>query len=59
MSPLASKIVSELTAEARQFPDIVDTHMEAPWPDFLRAWGEIRDAGILQRDEDGAFFIPE
>ena len=34
-------------------------HREVPWPDFLRAWGELRRAEILSRDEDGNYLIRE
>ena len=59
MSPLAAEIVGELTRTPRQFSEVVDGHMGVPWPDFLRAWGEVRAADILQRDDDGAYFIAD
>ena len=59
MSPLAKEIAADLTRAPRQFSEVVDGHMGVPWPEFLRAWGEIRVADILQRDDDGAYFIAE
>lgn len=57
MSPLALEIVAELKRAPLQFPDVVDAHMNVRWPDFLRAWGELREADILGRDDDGAYLI--
>ncbi len=57
MSPLARDILARLEGGALQFHDIVDAHMDASWPDFLRAWGELRDADLLRRDDDGAYII--
>ena len=57
MSPLAEPSVTELKDNPSQFHDVVDAHMDIPWPDFLRAWGELRAAEILGRDDDGAYVI--
>ena len=57
MSPLAEQIVRELQASPRQFSEVVDAHLASPWREFLRAWGELRAADILRRDEDGRYFI--
>ncbi|MBK17249.1 MAG: hypothetical protein CMM52_00210 [Rhodospirillaceae bacterium] len=57
MSPLATKIKTSLESEAQQFHDVVDEHMDVPWQEFLRAWGELRAIDILQRDDEGAYFI--
>lgn len=57
MSPLATMIKTSLEAEAQQFHDVVDDHMDVPWQDFLRAWGELREIDILKRDDEGAYFI--
>lgn len=57
MSPLATKIKTALKAEAQQFHDVVDAHMDVPWPEFLRAWGELREIDILKRDDEGAYFV--
>ena len=53
MSPLAETILRELSTEPRQFAELVDAHRDAKWRDFLRAWGEVRAADVLVRDEDG------
>jgi hypothetical protein len=57
MSPLAETIVRKLQAAPRQFSELVDAHLVSPRLDFLRAWGEVRSANILRRDEDGRYFI--
>jgi len=57
MSPLAEQIVRQLQASPRQFSEVVDAHLASPWRAFLRAWGEVRAADILRRDEDGRYFI--
>lgn len=59
MSPLAEQIVSELEQNPCQFHDLVDAHMNVAWPEFLQAWGEIRAAEILGRDDDGAYVIAD
>jgi hypothetical protein len=57
MSPLAAELRATLETTARQFHELVDDHMETPWRDFLQAWGELREAYILKRDDEGAYFI--
>ena len=57
MTPLAAELKATLEATARQFHDLVDDHMDTPWRDFLQAWGELREADILKRDDEGAYFI--
>lgn len=59
MSPLARNILRDLKAKPRQFSEIVDAHRDVAWRDFLRAWGEIREKNILQRDDDGQYLIPK
>jgi hypothetical protein len=59
MSPLASTLIRKITDRPQQFHELVDAHREIPWPDFLRAWGELRRADILSRDEDGNYLISE
>jgi len=57
MSPLATVLHDTLQNEAKQFDEMVDLHLEVPWRDFLRAWGELRTADLLKRDDAGAYFI--
>ena len=57
MSPLAALLVAELSERPRQFGELVDAHMETPWRDFLLAWGEIRTADVLGRDDEGRYLI--
>ena len=57
MSRLAEVIVAELRAQPRHFGDVVEAHMDVPWRDFLRAWGEVRAADVLARDDAGRYLI--
>lgn len=57
MSPLAQAIVREIGDRPQQFAEVVDAHFDVPWPEFLRAWGEVRAANVLKRDEDGRYLI--
>jgi hypothetical protein len=57
MSPLASALIREITDRPQQFHELVDAYREVPWPDFLRAWGQLRRAEILSRDDDGNYLI--
>jgi hypothetical protein len=57
MSPLAATLRETLENEAKQFDEMVDLHLDVPWRDFLRAWGELRTADLLKRDDAGAYFI--
>ena len=59
MSPLAATLAAKLEATAKQFHDLVDEHADVPWRDFLLAWGELRQADILERDGNGSYFIGE
>ena len=57
MSPLASRIVEELRGTPRHFAEVVEAHPDAAWRDLLRAWGEVRAAGVLGREDDGRYRI--
>lgn len=57
LSPLARAIAGEIKARPQQFHELADAHRDAAWPDFLRAWGELRRARIFGRDEDGNYLI--
>ena len=57
MSPLAKNLKATLEEEAKQFHDVVDDYMDVSWPDFLHAWGELREVDILKRDDEGAYYI--
>ena len=59
MSPLAAHIVRELEERPRHFSEIVESHLDVPWRDFLGAWGEVRAADILQRDDGGHYLVPK
>ena len=57
MSPLARAIVAELRAQPCHFGELVQAHMDAPWRDFLHAWGEVRAAEVLSRDDAGRYLV--
>ncbi len=57
MSPLATTLQETLQNDAKQFDEMVDLHLDVPWRDFLRAWGELREADLLKRDDAGAYYI--
>ena len=57
MSRLAEVIIAELRAQPRHFGQVVEAHMDVPWRDFLRAWGEVRAADVLARDDAGRYLI--
>ena len=57
MSPLAQALVQELRARPSQFGELVEAHMDVPWRDFLLAWGEVRAADVLGRDDEGRYLI--
>jgi hypothetical protein len=57
VSPLARAIAAELAAQPSHFGDLVQAHMDVPWRDFLRAWGEVRAADVLSRDDAGRYLV--
>ncbi|HEY3187685.1 MAG TPA: hypothetical protein VGJ70_09430 [Solirubrobacteraceae bacterium] len=57
MSPLAASLAAELTARPRHFGELVEAHMDTPWRDFLLAWGELRAADVLGRDDEGRYLV--
>ena len=57
MSPLASAVVALLQERPRHFGELVEAHMDAPWRDFLYAWGEVRASDLLARDDGGRYII--
>ena len=57
MSPLAERLASELRSGPRQFSELVDQHRDIPWPEFLRAWGEVRGLETLGRDDNGRYVL--
>jgi len=57
VSPLAVQIVEKLRATPRHFAEVVDAHPDVAWRDFLKAWGEVRAAGVLGREDDGRYHI--
>jgi hypothetical protein len=57
MSALAKEIIAALKSNPKHFSEVVDAHMDVPWREFLKAWGEVRIADILKRDDDGAYYI--
>lgn len=57
MSALAEEIIAVLKKTPKQFSELVDAHMDVPWRQMLKAWGEVRAADILKRDDNGAYYI--
>ena len=57
MSPLAERLVAELRERPRHFGELVETHADVAWRDFLRAWGEVRGSDVLARDDEGHYLI--
>ena len=57
MSPLAESLVVELRQRPQQFGELVEAHMAIPWREFLLAWGEVRAADVLGRDDAGRYVI--
>lgn len=57
MSPLANSIGDLLRAKPRHFAEVVDAYRAVSWPEFLRAWGELRQTSLLGRDEDGKYLV--
>ncbi len=57
LGPLAAALLREITARPQQFHELADAHRDVSWPEFLRAWGELRRAHILGRDDDGNYRI--
>ncbi len=57
MSDLAETILAEIRDRPRQFHEVVEHHMDVPWRELLRAWGELRAAELLGRDDDGNYIV--
>ena len=55
MSPLAQSLMAELSERPRHFGELVEAHMATPWREFLLAWGELRTADVLGRDDAGRY----
>jgi hypothetical protein len=59
ITPLADRIVRAIRDRPQQFAETVDAHRDVPWPEFLRAWGEVRALNRLERDEDGRYYFKD
>jgi hypothetical protein len=57
VSPLAARIVEALRERPRHFAEVAEMHMDVPWREFLRAWGEVRSSPILGRHDDGLYLV--
>jgi len=57
VSPLAEALAAELHDRPRHFGELVEAHMATPWREFLLAWGELRVADVLGRDDAGRYVI--
>jgi hypothetical protein len=58
VSELAHRIMDELRRQPLHFSEVVEAHLDVPWRDFLYAWGEVRSADVLARDDAGRYLIP-
>jgi hypothetical protein len=59
VSALAQRIVEQLRERPRHFAEVVELHMDVPWREFLRAWGEVRASPLIGRQEYGLYVIKE
>lgn len=57
MSPLATQIMDQLRERPRHFAEMVELHMDVPWREFLRAWGEVRVSPVIGREENGLYTV--
>lgn len=57
MIPLAARILDELRQRPRHFAEVVELHMDVPWREFLRAWGEVRTCSVIGREENGLYVV--
>jgi len=57
VSELATRIVEELRQRPRQFSEVVEAHLDVAWREFLYAWGEVRSADVLERDDAGRYRV--
>jgi DNA-binding transcriptional ArsR family regulator len=57
MSPLAEQLKLAIGKRPQQFSELADAHRDVPWRELLRAWGDLRAANILKRDEEGNYCL--
>ena len=57
MSALARRIAAELAERPRHFSEVVEGHADVSWRELLLAWGEVRSADVLKRDEAGRYLV--
>ncbi len=55
MTPLAARIMEQLRERPRHFAEVVELHMDVPWGEFLRAWGEVRISPAIGREKNGLY----
>jgi hypothetical protein len=58
VSPLARQLARELQERPRHFAELVEAHLDVSWREFLHAWGDVRAADVLARDEAGRYLVP-
>ena len=59
LSPRGERLIADVRARPRHFAELVETHTTVAWRDFLRAWGEVRAAEVLARDDEGRYLVNE
>jgi hypothetical protein len=48
-------MLEELRERPRHFAEVAEMHMDIPWREFLRAWGEVRTSPVLGRHDNGLY----
>jgi hypothetical protein len=56
---LADSIKAYVKTEPRHFADVVETFRRHPYREVLKAWSDIRIAGLFDRDREGRYLIKE
>ena len=59
VSPLAGRIMDTLRERPRHFAEIAELHLDVPWREFLKAWGEVRDSPRIGRQEYGLYVVKD
>ena len=54
---MTESITATLRARPVFFMDLVRAHREAPYRTLLLAWGRVREAHQLSRDDAGRYFL--
>ena len=55
---VAERMTAMLRERPVQFMDLLRTFPDVPYRTILLAWGQVREAHRLAREEDGEYFLP-